>query len=119
MAIDEQMMGFQGALGMKLCISYKQEGDGFQCDAICYHGYTSSFWFCYGPPTDLELEMKDLALSPMAAWVIWLAQCLPNKWTWVYMDNLFTLLKLFTALHREHSLVHGVVWAQGMECQIP
>ena len=34
-AIDEQTLGFQGASGMKLWISYKREGDGFQCDAIC------------------------------------------------------------------------------------
>ena len=44
-AIDEQTIGFQGALSMKLRISYKQEGDGFQCDAICDSGYTYSFWF--------------------------------------------------------------------------
>ena len=33
--IDAQTLGFQGALGMKLCISYKREGGGFQCDAVC------------------------------------------------------------------------------------
>jgi hypothetical protein len=42
-AIDEQMIGFQGALLMKLCISYKREGDGFQCDAVCNRGNTFSF----------------------------------------------------------------------------
>jgi hypothetical protein len=34
-AIDEQTIGFKGKLGMKLRISYKCEGDGFQCDALC------------------------------------------------------------------------------------
>jgi hypothetical protein len=37
-AIDEQTLGFQGASGMKLRISYKREGDLFQCDAICDAG---------------------------------------------------------------------------------
>ena len=42
-AINEQTIGFQGALSMKLRISYKREGDGFQCDAVCDRGYTFSF----------------------------------------------------------------------------
>ncbi len=40
LAIDEQTIGFQGTSGMKLRISYKCEGDGFQCDAVCDRGYT-------------------------------------------------------------------------------
>jgi hypothetical protein len=65
-AIDEQTIGFQGALSMKLRISYKREGDGFQCDAICDRGYTYSFWFRHGPPPTLGPEFKDLELSPTA-----------------------------------------------------
>ena len=49
LAIDEQTLGFQGASGMKLRISYKREGDGFQCDAISDAGHTFSFWFRHGP----------------------------------------------------------------------
>ena len=33
-SIDEQTLGFQGRSGIKLRISYKKEGDGFQCDAV-------------------------------------------------------------------------------------
>jgi len=47
-AIDEQTIGFQGQSGMKLRISYKREGDGFQCDAVCDSGYTFSFIFATG-----------------------------------------------------------------------
>jgi hypothetical protein len=65
-AIDEQTIGFQGALSMKLRISYKREGDGFQCDAIFDRGYTYSFWFRHGPPPTLGPEFKDLELSPTA-----------------------------------------------------
>ena len=39
-AIDEQTIGFQGRHGSKLHITYKKEGDGFQCDAVCDDGYT-------------------------------------------------------------------------------
>jgi hypothetical protein len=44
-AIDEQTISFQGSSGLKVRITYKREGDGFQCDAVCDHGYTYSFWF--------------------------------------------------------------------------
>jgi hypothetical protein len=72
-AIDEQTIGFQGVSGMKLRISYKREGDGFQCDAMCDRGYTFSLRFRHGPSPDLGPEMRDLALSPIASRVIWLA----------------------------------------------
>jgi hypothetical protein len=88
-AIDEQTLGFQGASGMKLQISYKREGDGFQCDAICDAGYTFSFWFRHGPPPELDAKYKGLDLAPLAKQVVYLAERLPNKWTQVYMDNLF------------------------------
>jgi len=113
LAIDEQTIGFQGASGMKLRISYKRKGDGFQCDAVCDRGYTFSFWFRHGPPPDMGPEMRDLALSPLASCVVWLARRLPNKWTRVYMDNLFNSVKLFTALYRERTLAHGVVRTHG------
>jgi hypothetical protein len=50
-AIDEQTIGFQGASGLNVRITYKREGDGFQCEAICDRGYTYAFWFrCAKPP---------------------------------------------------------------------
>ncbi len=112
-AIDEQTIGFKGALGMKLHISYKREGDGFQCDALCDRGYTFSFWFRHGPPPNLGPEMRDLALSSLSCRVVWLARCLPNNWTRVYMDNLYNLVKLFKALYREHALAHRVARTHG------
>ena len=42
---DEQTQGFQGNHADKQRITYKAEGDGFQCDAICQNGYTYSFFF--------------------------------------------------------------------------
>jgi len=42
---DEQTIGFKGQHKDKLRITYKAEGDGFQCDAICKDGYTWTFYF--------------------------------------------------------------------------
>jgi hypothetical protein len=77
-AIDEQMLGFQCASGMKLLISYKREGDGFQCNTVCNGVYTYSFYFCHGPPPNVEEQYKHLDLSPTAQRVVWLASWLPN-----------------------------------------
>ena len=114
-AIDEQTLGFQGRSGIKLRISYKNEGDGFQCDAICDNGYTFSFFFRHGdPPTlpnDFSKNIPDL--SPTARRVVWLALRLPNVWTRIFMDNLFNSRKLFTALFMAKALGHGVVRTTG------
>jgi len=37
---DEQVIGFTGNHADKQQITYKDEGDGFLCDAICQDGYT-------------------------------------------------------------------------------
>ena len=42
---DEQTLGFQGQHADKLQITYKAEGDGFQCDALCDSGYSWTFFF--------------------------------------------------------------------------
>ena len=91
LSIDEQTLGFQGRCGLKLRISYKKEGDGFQCDAVCNDGYTFSFYFRHGdaPPLPNEFKEKLPDLLPTAVRVVWLALQLPNKWLRIYMDNLF------------------------------
>ena len=113
LAIDEQTIGFQGASGMKLRISYKREGDGFQCDAVCDRGYTFSFWFRHGDPPKLSEKYKKFDLSPLHSRVVWLAERLPNRWTRLYMDNLFNSEKLFSALNLAQCLAHGVVRTHG------
>ena len=112
-SIDEQTLGFKGKHSMKLRISYKREGDGFQCNAVCDNGYTFSFWFRHGDSPTLSTEYKHLELSPTARRVVWLAQQLPNEWTEIYMDNLFNSRKLFTALYLAKALAHGVVRTHG------
>ena len=43
--IDEQTMGFKGKHADKIHITYKKEGDGFQCDCIADNGYTFTLYF--------------------------------------------------------------------------
>ncbi len=98
---------------MKLQISYTREGDGFQCNTICDVGYIYSFYFCHGPPPNVGEQFKDLELSPTAQCVVWLASCLPNRWTQIYMDSLFNSKKLHKALNMTEALVHGVAHTNG------
>lgn len=113
LSVDEQTLGFKGRSGMKLRISYKKEGDGFQCDAICDNGYTYSFFFRHGDPPTLPQIFDHLKLPPTARRVVWLVLTLPNDWTRIYMDNLFNSQKLFTALYLAKALAHGVVRTSG------
>ena len=93
-AIDEQTIGFQGASGLnKVRISYKREGDGFQCDAVCDRGYTYAFWFCHGNAPEFDKLFKHHDLAPLATRVVWLCQQMQNKWSRVVMDNLFNSQK--------------------------
>ena len=113
MSADEQTIAFKGNSSLKLRISYKKEGDGFQCDAICDRGYTYAFWFRHGDPPKLPSKYDDLKLSPTSCRVVWLALQLPNHWTRIYMDNLFNSRKLYAALYRAKALAHGVVRTSG------
>ena len=83
-SIDEQTIAFKGQHGLALRITYKREGGGYQCDAVCEDGYTFSFYFRRGDAPELP-EMKELDLSPTARQVIWLMMQLPDKWTRVYI----------------------------------
>jgi hypothetical protein len=94
-------------------ITYKREGDGFQCEAICDHGYMYAFWFQCAKPPEVPEMYKHYDLSPTAKRVVWLALQLPNCWTRIYIDNLFNSHKLFMALYQAKALGHGVVRPHG------
>lgn len=112
-SIDEQTIAFKGAHGLALRITYKREGDGYQCDAVCEDGYTFSFYFRHGDAPKLPDSFKDLQLSNTAKRVIFLLLQLPNLWTHCFMDNLFNSRRLFTAAYRAKTLCHGVVRHHG------
>ncbi len=98
---------------MKLRITYKREGDGFQCNALCDEGYAFSFYFRHGDALNLGCMYDHLELSDTAKRVVWLCKWLPNVWTRVYMDNLYNSQKLFSALYLAKCLGHGVACPTG------
>jgi hypothetical protein len=62
LAIDEQTIGFQGRCANKRRMTYKAQGDGFQCDALCNEGYTFSFYFRNQPAPKTHLLLGLLPL---------------------------------------------------------
>ena len=65
--VDEQMMGFKGAHADVIRITFKNEGDGFRCEAVCADGYTFTVYFRNIPAPN---ELLDKYLSPLHARVI-------------------------------------------------
>jgi hypothetical protein len=84
-SVDEQTIGFQGHHKDKLRITYKAEGDGFQCDAMCQDGFTFAFYFRNQPAPKKWLDQK---LSPLHSRVMWLFDCLQDEHHRCAMDNL-------------------------------
>ena len=112
-SIDEQTIGFKGRHGLSLRITYKKEGDGYQCDAVCEEGYTYSFYFRHGDAPETPENLKQFNLSPTARRVIYLLRQLPNQWTHCFMDNLFNSRKLYSAAYQIGALCHGVCRTNG------
>ena len=108
-SIDEMTIGFKGRCAMKLRITYKAEGDGFQFDAICDDGYTYSWSSRHEKAPNMD---KDL--SPTHNRVLWLLSRLrvnekgvivkdketgeytdhSHDYTQIWMDNLYLSHKL-------------------------
>jgi len=85
LGLDEQTVGFQGHHVDKMRITYKTEGDGFQCDALCDDGFTYSIFFRNEPP---PLEYVRAGLSPLHARSLWLLDQLRRDYHHVWVDNL-------------------------------
>mgnify|MGYP000036765968 CR=1 FL=1 len=91
LGLDEQMIGFQGHHINKLRITYKREGDGFQCDALCDDGFTYSVYF-RNEPAPREY-VRELGLLPLHARSLWLLDTLTSKFHNVWVDNLYMSAK--------------------------
>jgi hypothetical protein len=63
-SIDEMTLRFKGQHKDKRQITYKAEGDGFQCDALCQEGYCYQHYFRNDPAPKKYLNQK---LSPLHA----------------------------------------------------
>ena len=53
--IDKMEIGFQGMHKDKQRITYKTEGNGFHCDALCEEGYTYQIYFINHPAPEKYL----------------------------------------------------------------
>jgi hypothetical protein len=106
-SVDEQTIGFQGNHKDKLRITYKAEGDGFQCDAMCQDGFTFGFFFRNHPAPK---KFTAQGLSPLHSRVMSLFDCLKDKFHRCQMDNLYMSAKFARAayLHRQKVLIAGV-----------
>jgi Transposase IS4 len=72
-AIDEMTIGFQGRCRFKQRITYKAEGDGFQCDALCDDkGYTYSFYFRSGICEPHFDHVSLQGIAPLHKRMFWL-----------------------------------------------
>ena len=111
-SVDEQTLKFQGHHVDKLRISYKREGDGFQCDALCNDGYTFAFYFRNEPPPKVYI---DQGLSPLHARVMALFDKLSSKFHRCGMDNLYNSARFCKHVynHPNKILVHGVARRNG------
>ena len=87
---DEQTIGCQGRHPDILRITYKQEGDGFQCDAICSDGYTYCFYFRNQKAPETFVQM---GMSPLHARLHALFDQLPCKNYQCALDNLYMSAK--------------------------
>ena len=104
---DEQTMGFKGRHRDKLRISYKKEGDGFQCDCLADDGYTFTFYFRNQPAPKKYI---DMGYSPLHARCFALFDCLMDKYHQVRFDNLYMSAKfcLGSFQHAKQVMVEGV-----------
>ena len=104
-AIDEMTMGFQGRHGDKKRITYKNEGDGFQADALAQEGYCYQFHMRNDPA-----PRKYSAYSPLHARVMALFDSLEEKYHHAGFDNLYNSASFCRASfnHNKKVLCHGV-----------
>ena len=91
---DEQTLGFQGRHADKLQITYKAEGDGFQCDALCDSGYTWTFFFCNMPAPK---KWICLGFSPLHSRILGMFDQLEDKNHNCWFDNLYLSAKFAKA----------------------
>jgi hypothetical protein len=111
-SIDEQTIGFQGRHADKLGITYKAEGNGFQCDVICQEGYTYQVYFRNEPP---PTQYTSKGISPLHARCLWLFDSLKDKHHRCWMDNLYLSAKFAKACytHPKQVLIAGVTRKSG------
>ena len=108
-SVDEITVRFKGPHQDKLCITYKNEGDGFQADALCQEGYCYQVYM-RNNPAPRKYTRGDMGMSPLHARVFSLYDSLKDEYHQCGMDNLYNSASNCRAsyLHPKKVLVHGV-----------
>eukprot|EP00547_Thalassionema_nitzschioides_P014673 CAMPEP_0194238244 /NCGR_PEP_ID=MMETSP0158-20130606/5025_1 /TAXON_ID=33649 /ORGANISM="Thalassionema nitzschioides, Strain L26-B" /LENGTH=863 /DNA_ID=CAMNT_0038972445 /DNA_START=101 /DNA_END=2689 /DNA_ORIENTATION=- len=106
-SVDEMTMRFQGKHKDKKRITYKNEGDGFQCDALCDDGYCHAFYFRNEPAPK---KYTSYGMSPLHARTMALFDTLKDKCHQCAMDNLYNSATFCKRAynHVNKVLCHGV-----------
>lgn len=107
LSVDEMTMGFQGRHPDKKRITYKAEGDGFQCDALAQEGYCYQFYMRNDPPPN---KYRKQGLSPLHSRVMALFDTVYDLFHHGGFDNLYNSVNFCRAAfnHTYKVLVHGV-----------
>lgn len=107
MAIDEQTTGIQGRHHPKLRITYKQEGEDFQYDALCDDGYTFTFYFLHDPPL---VKYNSIELSPLHARLMNLFNTVTDDCYECGVDNVYMSAKFCRDAynHPKKFKLHGI-----------
>ena len=111
-SVDKQTLCFHGRHPDKLRITYKREGDRFQCDSLCNDGYTYAFYFRNDPPTKHDVNM---GLSPIHSRVMFLFDTLKEKYHTCGMEYLYTSARFCKDAynHPNKVMCHGVAGRSG------
>ena len=88
-------------------ITYKAEGDGFQCDALCDNGFCYQFYFRNDPT---NMDYVKTGLSPLHFRVMSLFDTVQDKYHVCGMDNLYNSATFCKRAwnHKWKVKVHGV-----------
>ena len=103
---DEQTIGFQGKHSDKLHLTYRAEGDGFQCDAPCESGFTFTFYFHNQPALKKYLQQ---GYAPLHSRILGMFDQLDEKHHNCWFDNLFLCAKFCRAAFTHSNVVHIAV----------
>lgn len=117
-SVDDQTIGFQyrhgfqGCHANKLRSSYKSEGDGFQCDALCDSEYTYTFYFQHDPPPK---KYTELGLSPLHYCVMYHFDEVEDEYHKCGVDSLYMPAKFCKDMYNHENKIklHGVTRNKG------
>ena len=90
LVMDEEKIVCKGRHTYILQITYKKEGDGFQCDAFCSDGYTFRFYF--RKHTDTK-SFIDKGMYPLNVRCMVLLEQVISYVHYVRMDKLYISVK--------------------------